>query len=177
MKFTETALKGAYIIDIEPHRDERGFFARGWCANELAEHGLVSRIAQANISVNDKRGTLRGMHYQVPPHGEVKIVRCTKGALYDAIIDLRPDSPTYKEWVGVELTADNYRMLYVPENFGHGFVTLVDDTEAYYLVTEFYTPGSERGLRWNDPAIGIKWPLEPVVISEKDRNWDDFTEQ
>ncbi|MEM7032591.1 MAG: dTDP-4-dehydrorhamnose 3,5-epimerase, partial [Chloroflexota bacterium] len=122
-----------------------------------------------------KKGTLRGMHYQIPPHGEVKIVRCTRGALYDVIVDMRADSPTYMEWIGVELTADNRRMLYVPENFGHGFITLEDQTEAYYLVSEFYTPGAERGLRWNDPAFGIEWPTEVEVISEKDSNWDDFS--
>ena len=175
MKFTETELKGAYIIDIEPFVDERGFFARAWCQNEFEEHGLTTRIAQANISFNHKKGTLRGMHYQVPPYGEVKIIRCTRGALYDVIIDLRPDSETYRQWIGVELSAENHRILYVPEQFGHGFQTLQDNTEATYQVSEFYAPGAERGLRWNDPAFGIAWPLEVTVISEKDQTWADFS--
>jgi len=175
MIFTETKLKGAFIIDIKPFEDERGFFSRAYCANEFAEHGLTTRVAQANISFNHSKGTLRGMHYQIPPHGEVKIVRCTRGALYDAIVDMRPDSETYLQWIGVELTEQNHRMLYVPENFAHGFITLADNTEATYQVSEFYTPGAERGLRWNDPAIGIEWPLEPVVISEKDQSWDDYS--
>jgi dTDP-4-dehydrorhamnose 3,5-epimerase len=175
MKFTETKLKGAYIIDIKPFVDERGFFARAWCQNEFEEHGLTTRVAQANISFNHKKGTLRGMHYQVPPYGEVKVIRCTRGALYDVIIDLRPGSETYMQWIGVELTAENHRMLYVPEQFAHGFQTLEDNTEATYQVSEFYTPGAERGLRWNDPAFDIEWPLEVVVISEKDQNWADFS--
>lgn len=174
MIFTETKLKGAYIIEIEPIQDDRGFFARAWCHNEFEAQGLTTRLAQANISFNHQQGTLRGMHYQVPPFGEVKIVRCTRGALYDVIIDLRPDSPTYKEWIGVELTAENHKMLYVPENFGHGFQTLVDNTEATYQVSQFYTPGAERGIRWNDPAFGIEWPAEVAVMSEKDKNWLDY---
>lgn len=175
MIFTETRLKGAYIIEIEPISDERGFFARSWCQNEFEAQGLTTRLAQANISFNKQKGTLRGMHYQVEPYGEVKIVRCTQGALYDVIIDLRPDSPTYKEWIGVELTAENRRMLYVPENFGHGFQTLVDHTEASYQVSEFYTPGAEQGIRWNDPTFGIEWPAEVTVMSDKDKNWADFS--
>lgn len=174
MQFSETNLTGAYIIDIEPFVDERGAFARGFCQREFADHGLRSEIAQVNISVNSRAGTLRGMHYQRPPYSEAKIVRCTRGALYDVIVDLRPQSPTFLEWIGVELTEQNCRTLYVPEHFGHGFITLQDDTEAYYLVSEFYTPDSEGGLRWNDPTIAIQWPREPIVISDKDANWSDF---
>lgn len=174
MVFSETALKGAFIIDIKKLEDERGFFARGWCEKEFQEHGLVFHIAQANISHNKKKGTLRGMHYQAAPYEETKLIRCTKGALYDVIIDLRPDSATYKQWIGVELTADNYRLLYVPENFAHGFMTLEDNTEAVYQVSEFYTPAAEQGIRWDDPAFGIKWPINVEVISDKDANWPRY---
>lgn len=174
MKFTETKLPGAYVIELEPFTDHRGFFARSWCHNEFEAQGLTTRVAQANISFNHKKGTLRGMHYQLPPHGEVKIIRCTRGALYDVIIDLRADSPTYKQWFGIELTADNHKMFYVPENFAHGFITLEDNTEATYQVSEFYTPGAERGLRWNDPVFDITWPTAVTVISDKDANWADF---
>lgn len=174
MKFQETKLKGAFIIDIERLEDDRGFFARAWCKNEMETHGCSADLKQANLSLSSKKGTLRGMHYQVSPYEESKLVRCTRGALYDVIVDLRKDSPTYKEWIGVELTADNRRMLYVPEGFGHGFVTLEDDTEAFYLVTEFYTPGAEQGIRYNDPALGIEWPVDIEVISEKDASWPDF---
>ena len=176
MKFQETKLKGAFIIDIERLEDDRGFFARAWCKNEMEAHGCSADLKQANLSLSSKKGTLRGMHYQISPYEESKLVRCTCGALYDVIVDLRKDSPTYKEWIGVELTADNRRMLYVPEGFGHGFVTLEDDTEAFYLVTEFYTPGAEQGIRYNDPALGIEWPVDVEVISEKDASWPDFQE-
>jgi dTDP-4-dehydrorhamnose 3,5-epimerase len=174
MIFTETKLKGAYIIDIKPHKDDRGFFARAWCQNEFAEHGLHPHVAQANLSFNHKKGTLRGMHYQLAPYAESKLVRCTRGAIYDVMIDLRPDSPTYKQWVAVELTAENHRMLYVPEGFGHGFQTLTDNCEITYQVSQFYTPGAERGTRHDDAAFGIQWPLEVSVISQKDRNWPDY---
>ncbi|HIP52511.1 MAG TPA: dTDP-4-dehydrorhamnose 3,5-epimerase [Chromatiales bacterium] len=174
MKFTETKLPGAFIIDIEKRRDDRGFFARGWCQKEYEAQGLTARIAQANISYSKRKGTLRGMHYQLAPHEEAKVVRCTRGALYDVIVDLRKDSPTFRQWVGVELTQENHRMLYVPEGFAHGFITLQDDTEAYYLVSEFYTPGAEQGVRYNDPAFGIEWPEEPAVMTDKDRSWPDF---
>jgi len=172
--FHETALKGAFIIEIEKHEDNRGFFARGWCQKEFEEHGLVTRVVQANISYNKNRGTLRGMHHQAAPHEETKLIRCTKGALYDVIIDLRPGSATYKQWIGVELTAGNYKLLYVPENFAHGFQTLEDNTEAVYQVSQFYTPGAEQGIRWDDPTFNIKWPGEVEVISDKDANWPDF---
>lgn len=174
MKFTETKLKGAFVLEINKLEDERGFFGRSWCMNELKEHGLNTSIAQANTSFSKKKGTLRGMHYQNDPHQETKLIRCTRGSIYDVIIDLRPNSPTYKEWFGIELTQDNYKMLYVPEDFAHGFITLENDTEVTYLVTEFYTPGAEAGIRWNDSQFAVKWPLNPEVISEKDKIHPDF---
>jgi len=174
MNFTETKLKGAFIIDLERRGDERGFFARVFCRNEFESLGLNPSIAQVNMSYSKDRGTLRGMHFQRAPHQEAKLVRCTRGALFDVIIDLRPESPTHTEWIGVELTADNYRMLYVPEGFGHGFQTLVDNTEVTYLVSEFYARQAEGGFRYNDPAFGIEWPGEATVLSDKDRNWPDF---
>jgi dTDP-4-dehydrorhamnose 3,5-epimerase len=173
--FNETKLNGAYIIEIEKLKDHRGFFARTWCQNEFKDSGLTSRLVQANLSYNSKVGTLRGMHYQLSPYEETKLVRCTKGAIYDVIIDLRPASPTYTQWIGVELTAENYKMLYVPENFAHGFQTLRDNTEVTYQVSQFYTPDSESGIRWNDPAFKINWPIEVQVISDKDKNWTDFS--
>lgn len=176
VKFDQTELEGAYIIELEKLEDERGFFARTFCQKELQEHGLAPMVAQANVSFNAKAGTLRGMHYQLAPYEETKLIRCTRGALYDVIVDLRPDSASYKRWIGVELTAENYRMLYVPANFAHGFITLEDNTEASYFVSEFYTPGSERGLRWDDSQFNIKWPRSIDVISEKDAHWPDFAE-
>lgn len=176
MKFHQTELEGAYIIELEKLEDERGFFARTFCQKELQEHGLAPMVAQANVSFNAKAGTLRGMHYQLAPYEETKLIRCTRGALYDVIVDLRPDSASYQRWIGVELTAGNYRMLYVPANFAHGFVTLEDNTEAIYFVSEFYTPGSERGLRWDDSQFNIEWPRSVDVISEKDASWPDFAE-
>ena len=174
MKFTETELPGAFLIDVDRLADERGFFARTWCQNEFAAHGIALPPLQANVSSNPRRGTLRGMHYQLAPHEESKLVRCTRGALLDVIVDLRPESPTYGRWLGVELTADSFRQLFVPGRFAHGFLTLVDGTDASYQVSARYAPGAERGLRWNDPAIGIQWPFEPVLISEKDRHHPDF---
>lgn len=174
MIFTETPLKGAYVVAVKKLEDDRGFFGRTFCANEFREHGLKEAMVQANVSYNKRQGTLRGMHYQVAPHQEAKLVRCTRGALYDVIVDLRPNSLTYKQWFGIELTADSYTMLYVPPDFAHGFVTLRDDTEAIYQVSQFYTPGAEQGLRWNDPAIGIQWPVEVTVISPKDATWPDY---
>jgi dTDP-4-dehydrorhamnose 3,5-epimerase len=176
MKFTETKLKGAFIVEIEKLTDDRGFFARSWCRKEFEAYGLTSRVVQTNVSFNHKKGTLRGMHYQIAPYQESKLIRCTRGAIYDVIIDLRPDSPTYKQWIGVELTADNYTLFFVPEDFAHGFMTLVDDTEITYQVSPFYTPGSEKGIRFNDPTLNIQWPLEVFVISEKDRTWPDFVD-
>lgn len=174
MIFQETKLKGAYIIDIKPFEDERGFFARAWCQREFEEHGLATQVVQVNLSHNKQKGTLRGMHYQLDPHAEAKMVRCIRGSIYDVIIDLRPDSPTYREWVGVELSASNHTMLYVPENFAHGFQTLEDDVEVLYQVSEFYTPGAERGIRYDDRAFNIEWPLDVTVISAKDSSWADF---
>jgi len=175
MIFHETKLKGAYLIDIEKREDSRGFFARSWCQNEFKAHGLVEAMIQANVSYNSHKGTLRGMHYQSAPYGEAKLVRCVRGAIHDVIVDLRPESPTYKEWIGVDLTSANYRMLYVPASFAHGFVTLADDTEVNYQVSQLYTPNAERGVRWNDPLFGIEWPLEAGVISEKDASWPDYS--
>lgn len=176
MTFEETRLGGAFVIDLERREDERGFFARTWCANEYAEQGLNTRLVQANTSWNPRQGTVRGMHFQNPPHAEVKVVRATRGAIHDVIIDLREASPTYKEWIGVDLTEDNRRALYVPEGFAHGFQTLVPDCEVHYLVTEFYAPEAEGGVRWNDPAFGIEWPdPEHAFLSDKDARWPDFT--
>jgi len=174
MIFTETRLKDAFIIEIEKREDERGFFARAWCKKEFEAHGLHLDLVQANLVFSNRRGTLRGMHYQVAPYGEAKLMRCIRGAIYDVIIDLRPESPTYKQWLGVELTADNHKMLYVPEYCAHGYQTLVDNTETFYPVSQFYSPGFERGVRWNDPAFGIEWPLNIQVISDKDANWPDY---
>ena len=174
MKFTETKLKGAFIIDLELRNDDRGGFARTFCAKEFEEHGLKPSVAQCNLSFNYKAGTLRGMHYQVAPACETKLVRCTKGAIYDVIIDMRPESPTYKQHIGVELTAENRRALYVPELFAHGYQALTDDAEVVYQVGEFYTPGYERGLRYDDPAFNIAWPVPVTVISEKDASWAPF---
>ncbi|HEB87794.1 MAG TPA: dTDP-4-dehydrorhamnose 3,5-epimerase [Gammaproteobacteria bacterium] len=174
MKFSKTKLDGAYVIELEKLEDNRGFFARTWCQKELEANNLAAQVAQANVSYNAKAGTLRGMHYQVSPYEETKLIRCTRGALYDVIVDLRPDSPTYKQWIGIELTADNYKMLYVPANFAHGFITLEDSTEATYFVSEFYTPGAEQGLRWNDTEFGIDWPRPAEIISDKDADWPDF---
>ncbi|MBK1442218.1 dTDP-4-dehydrorhamnose 3,5-epimerase [Parapedobacter sp. ISTM3] len=169
MIFKETKLKGAYIVDINPIEDERGFFARGYCQKEFAAHQLISTVVQTNFSFNKKKGTLRGLHLQAAPYAEAKLVRCTRGAIYDVIVDMREDSETFTHWIGVELTAENYRMLYVPEGFAHGFISLEDHTDVCYQVSQFYTPGHERGYRWDDPVFGIQWPINPVVISEKDQ--------
>jgi dTDP-4-dehydrorhamnose 3,5-epimerase len=174
MIFTETALKGAYVIEVEKLEDERGFFARSWCAHEFEEHGLNPQLAQCNISYNHKKGTLRGMHYQRMPYEEVKLVRCTRGAIYDVIIDLRPQSPTYKHWASVELTMDNHKMLYVPEGFAHGFQTLEESSEVFYQMSEFYAPGHANGIRWNDPAFRVRWPIEVQVISARDQQYPDY---
>jgi dTDP-4-dehydrorhamnose 3,5-epimerase len=168
---TETKLKGAYIIDIERREDPRGFFARAFCQKEFRAHGLNPTIAQANIASNIRRGTLRGMHFQFPPAAETKLVRCTRGAILDIIVDLRPESPTYLQHVAVELSEVNQRALYVPERFAHGYQTLVDNTDTSYQVGEFYTPEAESGLMYNDPRLGLKWPLPVSVISEKDQKF------
>jgi dTDP-4-dehydrorhamnose 3,5-epimerase len=177
MKFTETKLKGAYIIEPEPIEDERGFFARSWCQQEFETYGLNPNLVQCNISFNKKKGTLRGMHYQVAPHEEAKLVRCTKGGIYDVIIDLRPDSSTFKRWIAVELTADNYKMLYIPEGFGHGFQTLEDNTEVFYQMSAFYHPECARGIRWDDLAFKIEWPKNyRIIFSEKDLQYLSFSQ-
>ncbi len=174
MIFTECPLRGAYLIDLERRGDERGFFARAFCEREFAAHALATRFVQMNDSLTALRGTLRGMHYQLAPHAETKLVRCVRGALHDVILDLRPGSPTFGGSFGADLTAENRRMMYVPKGFAHGFVTLADDTEAMYLVDEGYSPEQERGIRWNDPRFGIDWPIAPRVVSDKDRSHRDF---
>jgi dTDP-4-dehydrorhamnose 3,5-epimerase len=174
VKFRETELSGAYVIDIDPFEDERGLFARAWCQKEFEAHGLSSSIVQANISQNKKRGTLRGLHWQRQPYAECKLLRCTRGSVYDVIVDLRRDSDTFKSWLGVELTEQNHRMLLVPEDFAHGFQTLEDNSEVFYQVTQFYTPDAECGARYDDPAFAIDWPLDVSAISEKDAGWSPF---
>jgi dTDP-4-dehydrorhamnose 3,5-epimerase len=171
MRFTPTPLRGAFVVEPEPHVDERGLFARTFCSREFAEHGLATTFVQCSVSLNRLRGTLRGMHYQRPPACEVKLVRCTAGSIYDVIVDVRPDSPTYRQHFGVELTAANRRALYIPEMFAHGFQSLQDDSEVFYQISEFYTPDASTGLRFDDPALGIAWPLPVTVMSEKDRLW------
>ena len=171
MIFTETKLDGAFIIEIERLEDSRGFFARSFCQKEFVAHGLKPIIAQANIAYNHLEGTMRGMHFQFPPAAETKLVRCTRGAILDIIVDLRPESPTYLQHIAVELTEDNHRSLYVPERFAHGYQVLSDKTETSYQVGEFYTPGAEGGLLYNDPGLGLEWPLPVSVISEKDQSW------
>ena len=174
MIFTETVLKGAFLVEVKKLEDDRGFFGRAWCQQEFEDHGLNANIRQINTSFTHKKGTIRGMHYQIDPYQESKFIRCTRGRIFDVIIDLRPDSETFMQWIGHELSEDNYRMVFVPENFAHGFVTLQDHCEVYYPTTEFYTPGSERGIRYNDPAYNIDWPVEVEVVSEKDMGHADF---
>ena len=171
MRFTETRLKGAFIIEPERLEDERGFFARTFCQKEFEAHGLNPRMVQCNISYNKHKGTLRGMHYQAAPMAEAKLVRCTRGAIYDVIIDLRPESPTYCQWLAEELNAENSKMIYIPEGFAHGFQTIEGDTEVFYQMSEFYSPEHARGVRWDDSAFGIEWPLDMKMISEKDKNY------
>ena len=174
MKFTETKLSGLILIEIEPIIDERGLFARVWCKEELKKAGLSTEISQCSLSCNKSRGTLRGMHYQLAPSAETKLIRCTQGAVFDVIVDLRSNSPTYKEWFGCELSASNHSTLYVPEGLAHGFITLMDDSEMYYQISTPYVPQLARGLRWDDPAIDINWPLTPTVISARDATYADF---
>ena len=177
MIFTETKLRDAFIIDVERREDSRGFFARVFCQHEFEAHGLKPLIAQANIAYTRKKGTIRGMHFQFPPSAESKLVRCTRGAILDIIVDLRPDSATHLEHIAVELSGLNSRALYVPERFAHGYQVLEDDTETSYQVGEFYTPGAEGGLLYNDPKLGLRWPLPISVISDKDRLWKPLSEQ
>lgn len=176
MIFTETPLKGAYSIVLERLEDERGFFARTWCQREFEKHGLVTTVAQCSISFNQKMRTLRGMHYQIAPHAERKLVRCTAGTIFDVIIDLRPGSMTFRHWYANELSADNRRMLYIPEGFAHGFLTLSDNSEVLYQISEFHHPESSRGVRWNDPAFAISWPADPLIVSQRDSAYADFTD-
>jgi len=188
MIFTENKLKGSYIIELEKHIDDRGFFARSWCQKEFEEHGLNPRLVQCNISFNSKKGTLRGMHYQAAPYEEAKLIRCVRGSIYDVIVDIRADSATYCQWIGIELSSPrfhlpsstsllpaDYRMLYVPEGFAHGFITLEDDTEVFYQMSEFYAAESARGVRWNDPVFNIQWPSEVKVISDRDMTYPNFS--
>jgi dTDP-4-dehydrorhamnose 3,5-epimerase len=174
MIFAETTLKGAFLVELERREDARGFFARTWCQREFEAHGVNTRWVQCNISFNKRKGTLRGMHYQAAPHAEAKLVRCTRGAVYDVILDLRRDSPTFKQWLAVKLTADNRRMLFIPEGFAHGFQTLADDTEVFYQMSEFFAPQYAKGVRWNDPSFDIAWPADERTMSKRDRNYPDF---
>jgi len=174
MIFKETKLKGAYIIELEPMADERGFFARSYCQEEFEAHGLNTRIVQCNVSYNKKKGTLRGMHYQTAPYEEVKLINCPRGVIYDVIIDLRPYSPTYSQWFAVELSSENNNMIYIPKGLVHGFQTLEDDTVVNYQMSEFYHAECARGLRWNDPAFVIEWPLPNPILSDKDQSYLDF---
>jgi dTDP-4-dehydrorhamnose 3,5-epimerase len=173
--FVPTGLPAAFVVEPERREDQRGFFARTWCAREFEARGLTTRLVQCSVSFNKRKGTLRGMHYQAAPHEEAKLVRCTMGAIHDVIIDLRPASPSYKLYVAVLLTAENRRMLYVPEGFAHGFQTLVDDTEVFYQMSEFHSPAHARGVRWDDPAFAIAWPPDDRIINDRDRSYPDFT--
>lgn len=175
MVFKETRLKNAFIIELEKIVDDRGFFSRVWCQKEFEANGLNVNVVQCNLAFNTSKGTLRGMHYQIVPHQEAKLVRCTRGKVYDVIIDLRSKSPTYLQWIGVELSSENRKMLYVPENFAHGYLTLTDNTELFYQVSNFYSPESESGIRWNDRKVNIKWPqTNGLTMTDKDKNWPDF---
>ncbi|HUI93309.1 MAG TPA: dTDP-4-dehydrorhamnose 3,5-epimerase [Chitinivibrionales bacterium] len=174
MKFTSTSLAGAFLIELEPVEDERGFFARTFCTDEFKKHGIDFACVQCNISYNKKKGTLRGMHYQAAPHEEAKIVSCVRGSIFDVIVDIRPNSPTYKKWYGAELSAKNHSMLYVPKGFAHGFQTLEDDAEVFYMMGEYYHEESARGMRWDDPEIGIKWLSSQIIISKKDSEYQLF---
>ena len=175
MKFVPTPLGGAYVIELEPSFDERGFFARSWSAEDFKERGLAAKMAQCSISFNTRKGTLRGMHYQSEPHAEAKVVRCSAGAMYDVLVDLRRGSPTHCRWFGVELSADNRKLLYVPEGIGHGFQTLTDNTEIFYQISQDYRSDASRGVRWNDPVFTIDWPIANPILSERDRSFPDYT--
>jgi len=174
IRFTATTLPGAFLIELEKHADHRGFFARTFCEREFESHGLQARYVQCSISFNLRKGTLRGMHFQAAPFQEAKLVRCSQGSIYDVIIDLRPDSPTFKRHLGVELSAANGKTLYVPEGFAHGFQTLQDNSEVFYQISQFYAPEHSRGVRWNDPAFGIVWPAAERTILERDQSYADF---
>jgi dTDP-4-dehydrorhamnose 3,5-epimerase len=172
--FQELSIPGAWLLEPEKQEDDRGFFARAWCQREFAAHSLTTVFVQCNISFNKKKGTLRGLHYQAPPYGEAKLVRCTQGALYDVIVDLRRDSPTRGQWLAVELSAVNYRLLYIPAGLAHGFQTLADNTEIFYQMSEFYQPDAARGIRWDDPELNIPWPLSHPIISPRDLTFQDL---
>ena len=174
MKFAETPLSGSFLIELEPRQDSRGMFARTFCRREFASYGLNTEIVQCNLSFNHKRGTLRGLHYQAAPFLEVKIVRCSRGRIFDVIVDLRPDSPTHLKWFGAELSADDRKMLYIPECFAHGYQTLEDNSGIFYMVTQFYCPDHERGIRWNDPLLGIIWPIGGPILSPRDAGYPDI---
>ena len=174
MIYTPSRIPGAWILDVEPIHDRRGFFAMTWLPEQLRERGMDPALAQCNLAFNHQRGTLRGLHLQAEPHAQVKIVRATRGALLDVIVDLRPESAAFRQWDAVELTADNRRMLYIPAGIAHGYLTLTDDTEVYYHASTPWAPQAEHGVRWNDPAFAITWPFQPEVISEKDATWPDF---
>jgi dTDP-4-dehydrorhamnose 3,5-epimerase len=174
LKFTPLDLEGVYVVDVDRIEDERGFFARSWCRREFEQAGLDPNLVQCNLSFNPRKGTLRGMHFQAPPHEESKLVRCTMGAVHDVIVDVRANSGTRGKWVAVELTGQNRRMLYIPKGFAHGFQTLCDDTEVFYQMSEFFFPEAARGLRWDDPVLGISWPDAGRIVSTKDRSYDDF---
>ena len=171
MQFMDTGIVGARLITPSPHQDERGRFMRAWCSKEFSEHSIDFSPVQSNLGFSKKKGTLRGMHFQVSPTLEAKLVRCTRGSIFDVVLDLRPDSPSNGKWYGAELSAENGNMLYVPENCAHGYQTLEDNTEVFYMASEFYTPGAARGVRFDDPAFGIQWPLTPTMLSDQDRNW------
>lgn len=176
MNFTETGIEGLYIVELNKIGDERGFFARTWCEKEFSDKNLTSRMLQANTSYSKDKGTLRGLHYQVSPHHEAKLMRCIKGAIFDVAVDLRPDSKTYKKWFGIELTESNRKMLFIPEGCAHGYQTLVEDTEAFYMSSAYYAPEAERGVLWNDPAIGIDWPItDNLNITDKDKSWAEIS--
>jgi len=174
MEFTETKLNGAFLIGLDRIEDDRGFFARGWCRDEFAAHGLTPDMVQLNVGFSHKKGTLRGLHFQDPPHQEAKLVRCTHGAIFDVVVDLRTGSPTRRQWFGAELTAENALMLYAPEGCAHGYLTLADDTETYYLTSVHYVASAARGVRYNEPAFAISWPIPIEVISDADENWPDY---
>ena len=174
MKFHKTPLQDAFVIDLEPFVDDRGAFARGFCQREFEQHGLTTRVAQVNLSTSKYKGTMRGLHYQVAPHSEAKLVRCIRGSLFDVIVDTRRESETFGKWFGAELNAENGKAMYVPEGFAHAILTLEDDTQAIYQASNFFHPEAERGIRFDDPNVKIQWPIEPTTVSDKDRNWPDF---
>ncbi|MCW7482121.1 dTDP-4-dehydrorhamnose 3,5-epimerase [Leptospira kanakyensis] len=176
MIFEQTGIEGSYIVDLKQIGDSRGFFARAYCSKEFKEHGITANILQANLSFSKIKGTIRGMHFQTSPFEEMKAVRCIRGSFFDVVLDLRIDSPTYLKWYGIELSQENHKMLIIPEGCAHGFQTLMDDTEAFYLVSKEYSPAHDSGYRWNDNSFGINWPLPVTEISEKDRNWTDYKE-